>query len=216
MDVFHGVLHKNLQGWFDPVLLRLHRSEAEVRADYRVSYRGLLSKILGIGQPGEAISTRTIAVHFQYPHFHSTLEGVSALYLMRHPVSPTHTQSYALLFLKMPLPDWLLRGYLGRKLSHLIRRHILDRFLAQDVEMMESEQRTYLANPRRHYVEINPAILALQRVTVGQYEAFLQQAEISPYHDSEARAESWGGRAYDVAGTESRLQAEPSPAQSRR
>jgi hypothetical protein len=36
------------------------------------------------------------------------------------------------------------------------------KFLQQDVEMMESEQRTYLANPQRRYVEINPAIIALQ------------------------------------------------------
>ena len=50
-------------------------------------------------------------------------------------------------------------------------------FLDQDTEMIESEQRTYQANPRRRYVEINPAIIALQRVIVGQYEKFVQQSK---------------------------------------
>jgi hypothetical protein len=42
--------------------------------------------------------------------------------------------------------------------------------------MMESEQRTYQQNPNRRYVEVNPAILALQRVIVRQYEQFVQQS----------------------------------------
>ncbi len=54
------------------------------------------------------------------------------------------------------------------------------RFLAQDIEMMENEQRTYLANPQRHYVEINPAIVALQRVIIRQYEQFMQKSNESP------------------------------------
>jgi hypothetical protein len=55
-------------------------------------------------------------------------------------------------------------------------------FLHQDVEMMESEQRTYRANPMRRYVEINPAIIALQRLIVRQYEQFVQQSSQSQSH----------------------------------
>jgi hypothetical protein len=53
------------------------------------------------------------------------------------------------------------------------------RFLLQDVEMMESEQRNYQINPERRYVEINPAIIALQRLIVRQYEQFVQQSSQS-------------------------------------
>jgi hypothetical protein len=42
--------------------------------------------------------------------------------------------------------------------------------------MMESEQRTFLKNQQRRYVEINPAIIALQRLIVRQYEQFVQQS----------------------------------------
>jgi hypothetical protein len=36
MDVFHGYLHKNLQGWFDPLLTKLQASEDGVLANYQV------------------------------------------------------------------------------------------------------------------------------------------------------------------------------------
>jgi hypothetical protein len=50
------------------------------------------------------------------------------------------------------------------------------KFLSQDIEMMESEQQTYLANPQRRYVEINPAIIALERLIIRQYEQFMQKS----------------------------------------
>jgi hypothetical protein len=52
---------------------------------------------------------------------------------------------------------------------------VLERFLAQDVEMMESEQQTYAKDPHRRYLEINPAIIAIQRFTMRQYEQYEKQ-----------------------------------------
>jgi renierapurpurin 18,18'-hydroxylase len=49
---------------------------------------------------------------------------------------------------------------------------------------MESEQQTYLKNPGRRYVEINPAIIALQRLIVRQYEQFVQQSSQSQYRSA--------------------------------
>ena len=48
MDVFHGFLHRDLQGWFDPVLLNLSQDSNSVNAEYRVSYQGWLTKFLGL------------------------------------------------------------------------------------------------------------------------------------------------------------------------
>ena len=47
MDVFHGFLHRGLQGWFDPVLLNLSAGDDFVRADYRVSYQNFATQFLG-------------------------------------------------------------------------------------------------------------------------------------------------------------------------
>ena len=179
MDVFHGFLHKNLQGWFDPVLLNLQDTANAVWADYRVSYKGALSKFLGLGTDGDGVTTRNVSIHYQYPHYHSTMEGVSSLYLMRLPVGPNQTRSFSLLFLpKIRLPKWLLRT-IKPVLVPIVLHFLFMPFLEQDVSMMESEQRTYEKNPKRRYVEVNPAIIALQRVIVRQYEQFMQQSSQS-------------------------------------
>ena len=179
MDVFHGFLHKELQGWFDPVLLNLQQTASEVCADYQVSYQGWLTKFIGIGKDGNGVTTRTVSIRYQYPHYHSSLDEVSSLYLMRSPVESALTRSFSLMFLRLPLPNWLLRGPLKALIEKLILEHIFLKFLHQDVEMMESEQRNYIANPDRQYVEVNPAIIALQRVIIGQYEKFMQQSKQS-------------------------------------
>ena len=176
MDVFHGYLHENLQGWFDPELISLEASDASVFAQYRVSYQGWMTKFFGFSEQGNEVTTRTVTIKYNYPHYHSSLEGMSSLYLMRQPVGAQLTKSFSLLFIKIRLPQWFVKP-LQKPITKIIWRFILKSFLDQDTEMIESEQQTYLANPQRRYVEINPAIIALQRVIVGQYEKFVQQSK---------------------------------------
>lgn len=175
MDVFHGHLHKNLQGWFDPVLLKLRETADSVLADYRVNYEGWMTKVLGLSEDGSKVTTRVVSVHYHYPHYHSSLEGISSLYLMRLPVGPQETRSFSILFLKLPFCRFLPQS-LRQPLMRLIRHYVFMPFLRQDVEMMESEQHTYQGNVKRRYVEINPAIIALQRLIVRQHEQFMQQS----------------------------------------
>ncbi|MEL6229089.1 MAG: aromatic ring-hydroxylating dioxygenase subunit alpha [Cyanobacteria bacterium J06627_3] len=186
MDVFHGFLHKDLQGWYDPKLLDLKQDEHGVAADYQVSYEGFLSKLLGLGTQGSNSTTRTVSINYRYPHYATALESVSSLYLMRLPVGPRETKSFSLLFLKLPLPQWILSGPLARVLEKIILNSVFLKFLHQDVEMMESEQRNYSIDPQRNYVEVNPAIIALQRVIVGQYE----RLEVPPSSALEVAKES--------------------------
>jgi renierapurpurin 18,18'-hydroxylase len=175
MDVFHGYLHKNLQGWFDPALLSLKETEASVRADYRVCYKGKFTKFLGLSTQANGVTTRTVSIDYQYPHYHSTLEGVSSLHLMRLPVGLHETRSFSLLFLQIRLPKWLLKPFKSF-ITPVIRHFLFMPFLEQDVGMMESEQHSYEVNPQRRYVEVNPAIIALQRLIVRQ---FVQQSSPS-------------------------------------
>jgi len=173
MDVFHGFLHENLQGWFNPVLLKLRETEDSVSAEYQVSYKGQIAKFLGLTDTADEVTTLPVTVNYHYPHYHSTLQGVSSLYLMRWPVSATESRSFSLFFFRVRLPEWLLTP-LKPVLQVLLRHFVLHRFLAQDIEMMESEQQNYLSSPKRRYVEVNPAIIAVQRLIVRQYELFHQ------------------------------------------
>ncbi len=179
MDVFHGFLHQNLQGWFNPVLMRLQETEAAVLAEYQVSYKGRMAQFLGLSERADQVTTLPISIQYHYPNYHSSLQGVSSLYLLRLPVGPTESRSFALFFFKVRLPRWVLKP-LQPLLRTLLQRFVLLKFLAQDIAMMESEQQTYLANPERCYVEINPAIVAIQRLIVRQYEQFMQRSSQSP------------------------------------
>ncbi len=175
MDVFHGFLHQKLQGWFDPVLTSLKETESAVCAEYNVSYKGRIAQFLGLSERADQVTTLPISIQYRYPHYYSSLQGVSSLYLMRLPVGPTESRSFAYFFFKVRLPQWILKP-LQPLLQTLVQRFVLLKFLAQDIEMVESEQQTYLVNPQRCYVEINPAIIAVQRLIVRQYEQFMQKS----------------------------------------
>lgn len=172
MDVFHGYLHQNLQGWFDPVLIKLQETEHSVTAEYQVSYKGVLTKLLGLSESG-GVTTKTISIDYQYPNYVNKLEGVSALYLMRLPISETESRSFAMLFLRLPVPTWLLK-VVRRPLQPIVLHLLFLPFLHQDIEMIESEQENYLKNPSRRYVEVNPAIIAVQRLIVKQFDRYQQ------------------------------------------
>lgn len=178
MDVFHGFLHEELQGWFDPVLIHLKETEDAVLAAYNVSYKGQMAKFLGLSKDAHSVTTLPIAIEYRYPNYFTSLEGISSLYLMRSPVGPQESRSFALFFFRVQLPSWLLK-LVRPVLVPVLQRFVLNRFLAQDVEMMESEQRTYTENSKRRYLEINPAIIALQRFTLRQYEKYAAQVSSS-------------------------------------
>ncbi|GAP94102.1 hypothetical protein [Leptolyngbya sp. NIES-2104] len=176
MDVFHGYRHQNLQGWFDPALIKLRQTDDSVTADYQVSYNNLIAKLLG--SSNGKVTKKVMTVSFRYPHLVNRLEDSSILYLMRVPVGKTESRSLSLLFLKSPVPQWL--SYILRPVLQPVIVHLLFlRSLKQDIEMIESEQENYLKNPQRRYVEVNPAIHAMQRLTIRQYEQYLQSRKAS-------------------------------------
>lgn len=169
MDVFHGYLHKDLQGWFNPQLINLQETETQVSAQYNVSYKGRIAKFLGLTDRADQVTTLPITIEYRYPHYATTLKGVSSLYLMRLPVNKTESRSFAYFFFNLGLPQWLLDP-IRPLLVWGLQRFVLYKFLAQDIEMVESEQQTYLKDPQRKYVEVNPAIFAIQRLILKQYE----------------------------------------------
>jgi hypothetical protein len=102
---------------------------------------------------------------------------------MRLPISRTESKSFSLFFLKIRLPQWVLAP-LAPLLRAVLNRFVFMRFIAQDAEMVASEQQTHLSNPHHRFVEINPAIIALQRLMVRQYEQYIQHIHASDSPDT--------------------------------
>jgi renierapurpurin 18,18'-hydroxylase len=171
MDVFHGHLHENLQGWYDPVLTQLQETEDAVYAEYKVSYGGIIANFLGL-KDHQGDTTQRITVNYQYPNYINTLKGDSFLYLMRLPIGPDRSRSFSLMCVKVKLPRWILTP-LRQLLEPVIREKLFMRFLRQDILMIESEFQHYQQDPQRRYLEVNPAIIAVQRLMMRQYDRYL-------------------------------------------
>jgi renierapurpurin 18,18'-hydroxylase len=174
IDVFHGHLHNNLQGWFDPVLTQLQETPDSVYAEYQVSYGGIMSQFLGLND-SRGTTTQTIAVNYQYPNYINTLKGSSFLYLMRLPIAADRSRSFSLLCVKVRMPRWFLNP-LRTLLEPVIREQFFMRFLRQDIAMIESEFAHYQKDPQQRYVEVNPAIVAVQRLMIRQYDRSVAEA----------------------------------------
>ncbi|MBE9028351.1 aromatic ring-hydroxylating dioxygenase subunit alpha [filamentous cyanobacterium LEGE 11480] len=181
MDVFHGHLHQNLQGWYDPILKQLQQTENSVCAEYQVSYSGIMTNFLGLND-SSGQTTQTITVDYVYPNYINTLKGSSFLYLMRLPIDPSHSRSFAMMFVKVRIPRWILDP-IRTVLEPVIRERFFMRFLRQDIEMIESEYSHYKQDPERRYVEVNPAIIAVQRLMQRQHDRYIsEQTKISSHH----------------------------------
>ena len=126
-----------------------------------MSYQGQMAKFLGLAEDAKQVTTLPITIEYLYPNYATTLQGVSSLYLMRLPVSAQESRSFASIFLSRPPPP--MGDSVNAKNSGSGPTSIFSSksSLAQDKEMMESEQENYHVNPLRHYAEINPAIIAI-------------------------------------------------------
>ena len=174
LDVFHGHLHRDLQGWYAPVLVDLKKDSQSLQAGYEVTYKnGWLPRLLGLTHSKEPEIQCRIDVGYHYPHCRNQLQGKSSYYFMRQPEGPESTRSYALLCLKIRLPGWLVKC-MRKPLSRILSRFLVKPFLDQDIEVMESEQMNFCRDPHRRQVEINPVIVAAQALTVKQYDSYLE------------------------------------------
>ncbi|MBD2103703.1 Rieske 2Fe-2S domain-containing protein [Leptolyngbya sp. FACHB-261] len=174
MDMFHGHLHSNYQAWYGTKLLKLEETSDTVQAHYQVFYNNWLAPLLGLSKWGDKVSSQQVTIQYLYPHICSVVGDVSRVYMLRIPVSDVESHSFSLFFTKVRVPGILKP--LKPLIRYLIRRFVLTKFLLQDLDMNENEQSTYQTNPERRYVEINPAVLAMQRVIVRQAEQASEQS----------------------------------------
>ncbi len=179
MDMCHGHLHADLQAWADPVLAQLEASDTRVDAHYNAQSYYRIDKIYSISQlffPSlRRLHPEPLDVSYLYPNWVATLGKDFKIVCLFCPVSATHTRAYLLHFTSLhafrrlhKLPSGFRRWI--KNLCFGAAQKMLDGLVAQDVAMIEEEQRAYLAHPKRHSYELNP--------TIGRVQALIrQQAE---------------------------------------
>ena len=73
-------------------------------------------------------------------------------------------------FTKTRIPKFL--APLKPVISYALNRFLLKKIIQQDIEMNEYEQRTYELDHAHRNIEVNPAVLAMQRLIVRQVEEY--------------------------------------------
>ena len=170
IDMFHGHLHKKYQAWNDTKLVSLQETSETIEVQYDVTYQNPVARWLGLSKWNESVSSGRVTIKYLYPHITSSLGGISRVYLLRLPVSDTESQSFGMFFTKTRIPKFL--APLKPLISYALNRFLLKKIIQQDIEMNEYEQRTYELDRDHRNIEVNPAVLAMQRLIVRQVEEY--------------------------------------------
>lgn len=174
MDVHHGQpLHGNCQMWDSAVLEKLADDGDRVEAYYQVQSYFQVASIWSLAQlafpPLRRPYPASLSVSYRYPHWIATLGEDFKTYGLICPVNQTTTRAYLLHFTSLSalkgfqkLPAWVRRPVRNRLSSSV--QGLLDRFVSQDVKIVEEEQQAYLAHPRQQGHESNPVLPSVQQL----------------------------------------------------
>lgn len=173
MDMYHGHLHDNYQAWASAKLDALEIGENRIDARYEAQSYYRIDRIWSISQlffPAlRRLHPEPLEVSYIYPHWVSTLGQDFKIYCLFCPVDETHTRAYLIHFTslnafwrlhKLPIK---FRKFLKDRLFGSAQK-LLDGLVRQDVDMIEQEQQSFLAFPRRHSYELNRTCIAVQRL----------------------------------------------------
>lgn len=173
MDMYHGRLHDDYQAWADPVLASLEATDQRVDVLYDAQSYYRIDKIWSVSQlffPSlRQLHPEELRVSYAYPHWVSTLGQDFKICCLFCPTGPTHTRAYLIHFTslqafhrlhKLPVAfrRWIRNSLFGSA------QKMLDGLVAQDVLMLEQEQASYLADPKRKGPELNRALISVQKL----------------------------------------------------
>ncbi|EKQ69108.1 ring-hydroxylating dioxygenase, large terminal subunit [Leptolyngbyaceae cyanobacterium JSC-12] len=179
MDMYHGHLHQNLQAWASAELDAIEETDHRVDAHYTAQSYYRIDKIWSISQlfiPAlRRLHPEPLDVSYIYPNWASRLGDDFKIFCLFCPVNETHTRAYLVHFTslnafhrlhKLPIA---FRRFVKNRLFGAANK-LLDGLVAQDIPMIEDEQRAYLENPDRRPHELNRALVSVQRLIRAQAE----------------------------------------------
>ncbi|MCA9668303.1 MAG: aromatic ring-hydroxylating dioxygenase subunit alpha [Myxococcales bacterium] len=180
-DFTHAYLHKKYKP-FDGAskLTRLVEEDDRVLMSYDTKVGG--GKISGMFVDRKAVDTSSMDLGYQYPYQWSNTDNAIKHWCLVLPESEERTRVFFLFYFKsfkvpltpLKIPRWLMTPFLRISNELLVKP-----LLAEDGWAVEEEQEGW----RRHWdapiAELNPAVHAMQTLTIRKWEEYLasQQGE---------------------------------------
>lgn len=179
MDMHHGHLHQAFQPWASAELESIDELPDRVDAHYNAQSYYRIDQIWSVAQlffPAfRRLHPEPLNVSYVYPNWTARLGDDFRLYCLFCPVSETHTRAYLVHFTSLnafhdlhKLPVSFRRFVKNRLFGSA--QGLLNGLVAQDLPMIEDEQRAYLQQPDRRPHELNRALISVQRLIRVQAE----------------------------------------------
>ena len=176
-DFTHAHLHRSYRPFTDATLIELRTEGQRVRLAYDV--------LVGDGRFSKHFVDRSrvrvdrMELCFEYPYQWSDTGGRIKHWCFFLPMDARTTRVFFLFYfdaiqiplLRVPMPRWL-----QLPLLRAARRVMIRPLLAQDGGMVEAEQQAYERRPHAPSIELNPAVIAFQKLVVAEWRRHLEGA----------------------------------------
>jgi phenylpropionate dioxygenase-like ring-hydroxylating dioxygenase large terminal subunit len=173
-DFTHAHLHRDYRPFSDAKLTFCEPDDRRVRLGYDVLVGdGPISKHF---VDRKKVNVNKMELCFDYPHQWSNTGDRIKHWCFVLPMDERTTRVFFLFYfdaLRIPgthatIPRWLMRPLLA-----IANTLMIQPLLQQDGEMVEAEQRAYESDAGGSAIELNPAVLEFQKLTIRQWQRHL-------------------------------------------
>ena len=178
-DFNHAYLHRYKEPFVDSKLVEFGRTGDTIRVTYKTSFGKSLIAKLAAENGGKGLDR--IKLWYQYPYQGSDILGKYLHWLFMLPIDERTTRCF-FLFLFGPIEVPVLRWTIPRPLKplalHLANLLYVKPLLAEDKWALEAEQTAFDRHSDRPMIELNPAVIEFQKLTLEKWREF-QTSEVT-------------------------------------
>lgn len=176
MDYYHFHLHRRFQPWSDIRTVNICADEDSVVGEYEItSTRGFAARFFKVilGEASSEIITRSLKVHYLYPHHLAELGDNIKVWAFFLPIGQNHVKAFITMYVKAVG----IQRFFRRPFQLLFSPLLLKRIQAQDAWIGCQEQTAWELYPTETRCEINPISIATQDLMIRKWSQYLSSQE---------------------------------------
>jgi 4beta-methylsterol monooxygenase len=178
-DFNHAYLHRHKQPFVDPKLSEYKREGDTIHVTYQTSFAKSLIAKLASENGGKGLDR--IKLWYQYPYQGSDILGKYLHWLFMLPIDERTTRCFfVFLFgpIEIPFVRWTIPRPLKPLALKLANLLYVEPLLAEDKWILEAEQAGFDRNADRPMIELNPAVIEFQKLTLEKAREY-QTSELT-------------------------------------
>ena len=178
-DFNHAYLHRHKQPFVDPKLIEYGRVGDTINVTYQTSFDKSLIARLASENGGKGLDR--IKLWYQYPYQGSDIHGKYLHWLFMLPIDERTTRCFFLFLfgpIEVPIVRWAIPRLLKPVALKLANWLYVSPLLAEDKWILEAEQAGFERHADRPMIELNPAVIEFQKMTLEKAREY-QQSELS-------------------------------------